>query len=89
MYNISDKMLWDVAAELFDTEGLNLTERQVLRIFGSHYFIDSDYVDVWIDNLASKDKVVILNRIRLVFQDYVLEKLHNVWHNIIDEVRGY
>lgn len=87
MYNLSNEMLWDVAAELFDTEGLNLTERQVLRIFGSHCFIDSDYVDVWIDNLAYKDKADLLYRIKVAFQDYVLEELHHVWHNIMDGVR--
>lgn len=87
MYNLSNEMLWDVAADLLDeSKGLHLTERQVLRVFGSHCFVDDDYIDVWIDNLTKEDKTVILYRIKLAFQDYVLEELHHVWHKIMDEV---
>ena len=87
MYNFSDEMLWDVAADLLDEQkGLHLTERQVLRAFGSHCFIDDDYIEVWIDNLSKEDKATILYHIKLTFQDYVLQQLHHVWGNIMDGV---
>lgn len=86
MYNFSDEMLWDVAADLLDEQkGLHLTERQVLRVFGSHCFIDDDYIEVWIDNLSKEDKATILYHIKLVFQDYVLQQLHHVWGNILEK----
>lgn len=86
MYNLSNEMLWDVAANLVEEAKTHrFTERLVLEVLGSHCLIDDEYIDTWIDNLGPEEKAVLLYRVKVAFQDYVLETLHHAWHNILDK----